>query len=147
MLHKYQFSPFDLMCHLRLLFSLLILCLDDLSIAVIEVLKFPMILCYCQLFLLWLLGYLAYLLKFSYVGCIYIYNYCIFFLDWSPDHYVVFFFVSCNSLYFKVIFSDLNIIHDTIILLQKSMGKMFPDINHTNVFLGQSPKAREIKPK
>ena len=43
MLHKYQFSPFDLMCHFRLLFSLLILCLDDLSIAVIEVLKFPMI--------------------------------------------------------------------------------------------------------
>ena len=64
-----------------------------------------------------------------------------------PDHYVVSFFVSCNSLYFKVIFFDLNIIHDTIILLQESMGRIFSDINHNNVFLGQSPKAIEVKPK
>ena len=103
--------------------------------------------CYCQLLILWLLPYLAYLLKFSHVGCIYIYNFCILFLDWSLDHYVVSFFVSCNSLYFKVILSDLNIIHDTIILLQDSMGKIFSDINHNNVFLGQTPKAIEIKPQ
>ena len=103
--------------------------------------------CYYRLLLLWLLAYLAYLLKFSYVGCIYIYNYCVFFLDWSLDHYVVSFFISCNSLYFKVIFSYLNIIHDTIILLEESMGRIFSDINHNNVFLGQSPKAIEIKPK
>ena len=27
------------------------------------------------------------------------------------------------------------------------IGKIFSDINHTNVFLGQSPKAIEIKAK
>ena len=32
-------------------------------------------------------------------------------------------------------------------LLEKNLGKTFSDINHTNVFLGQSPKAMEIKMK
>ena len=38
---------------------------------------------------------------------------------------------------------DLNIIHDTIKLLEKNISKTFSDINH--IFLGQSPKAIEIK--
>ena len=42
---------------------------------------------------------------------------------------------------------DLNIRHDTIKLLEESIGKTFSDINCTNVFLGQSPKATEIKTK
>ena len=42
---------------------------------------------------------------------------------------------------------DLNIRYDTIKLLEESIGKTFSDINHTNVFLGQSPKAIEIKTK
>ena len=42
---------------------------------------------------------------------------------------------------------DLNIRHDTIKLLEENIGKTFSDINHTNVFLGQSPKAIEIKAK
>ena len=36
---------------------------------------------------------------------------------------------------------------DTIKLLEKNIGKSFSDINHTNVFLGQSPKAIEIRTK
>ena len=36
---------------------------------------------------------------------------------------------------------------DTIKLLEEITGKTFPDINCTNVFLGQSPKAIEIKTK
>ena len=40
---------------------------------------------------------------------------------------------------------DLNIRHDTIKLLEESIGKTFSHINRTNVFLGQSPKAIEIK--
>ena len=40
---------------------------------------------------------------------------------------------------------DLNIRYDTIKLLEENIGKTFSDINHTNVFLGQSPKAIEIK--
>ena len=42
---------------------------------------------------------------------------------------------------------DLNIRHDTIKLLEKNIPKTFSDINHSNVFLGQSPKAKEIKAK
>ena len=37
--------------------------------------------------------------------------------------------------------------YDTIELLEENIGKTFSDINHTNVFLGQSLKAREIKAK
>ena len=48
-----------------------------------------------------------------------------------------------NSKWFK----DLNIRHDTIKLLEKNIGKTFSDINCSNVFLGQSPKVREIKAK
>ena len=33
----------------------------------------------------------------------------------------------------------------TIKLLEENIDKTFSDINHTNVFLGQSPKAIEIK--
>ena len=40
---------------------------------------------------------------------------------------------------------DLNIRHDTIKLLEEIISKTFSDINCTNVFLGQSPKAIEIK--
>ena len=42
---------------------------------------------------------------------------------------------------------DLNIRHDIVILLEENIGKTFSDINHTNIFLGQSPKAIEIKTK
>ena len=37
--------------------------------------------------------------------------------------------------------------HLTKKLLEENIGKTFSDINHTNVFLGQSPKAIEIKAK
>ena len=41
----------------------------------------------------------------------------------------------------------LNVINNTIKLLEKNTHKTFSDINCTNVFLGQSPKAIEIKAK
>jgi len=44
-------------------------------------------------------------------------------------------------------FEDLNVRQDTIKLLEESIDKTFSDINCTNVFLGQSPKAIEIKTK
>ena len=37
------------------------------------------------------------------------YNCCIFFLDWSSDHYVVSFFVSFHGLYFKLHLFDMSI--------------------------------------
>ena len=42
---------------------------------------------------------------------------------------------------------DLNIRQDTIKLLEENTGKTFSDINNTNVFLGKSSKATEIKIK
>ena len=41
----------------------------------------------------------------------------------------------------------LNIGHDTIKFLEENISKTFSDINRTNVFLSQSPKAIEIKAK
>ena len=37
--------------------------------------------------------------------------------------------------------------HDTVKLLEENTGKTFSDINHTSVFLSQSPKIIEIKAK
>ena len=44
-------------------------------------------------------------------------------------------------------FNDLNKRHDTIKLLEENIDKTFFNINHTNVFLSQPPKAIEIKAK
>ena len=46
-----------------------------------------------------------------------------------------------NSKWIK----GLNIRQDIIKLLEENMGKTFSDINHTNVYLGQSSKAIETK--
>ena len=40
---------------------------------------------------------------------------------------------------------DLHIRHDTIKLPKEIIGKTFSDVHCTNVFLGKSPKAIEIK--
>ena len=48
-----------------------------------------------------------------------------------------------NSKWLK----DLNIRQHIIKLLEVNIGKTFSDINPTNVFSGQSPKATEIKAK
>ena len=52
-------------------------------------------------------------------------------------------YTKINSKWLK----DLTIRHDTIKLLGENTGKTFSDINRTNVFLAQSPKAIEIKTK
>ena len=48
-----------------------------------------------------------------------------------------------NSKWLK----DLNVIQDTINLPEENLGTAFSDINFTNVFSGQSPKATKIKAK
>ena len=42
---------------------------------------------------------------------------------------------------------NINTRQDTIKLLEENMGKTSSDINCTNIFLGQTPKATEIKAK
>ena len=39
---------------------------------------------------------------------------------------------------------DLNVRQDTVKCLEENIGKTFSDVNHTNVFLGQFPKAIKI---
>ena len=48
-------------------------------------------------------------------------------------------FTPCTKINSKWL-KDLNIRQDTIKLPEKKIGKTSSDINHTNVFLGQSPK-------
>ena len=56
----------------------------------------------------------------------------------TPSHYTK---ITSKQL------KDINVRHDTIKFLEENMHKTFSDINPNNAFLGQSPKATEIKTK
>ena len=50
-------------------------------------------------------------------------------------------YTKINSRWIK----DLNIIHNTIKVLEKNIGRKISDIPHSNIFMDTSPKARDIK--
>ena len=52
-------------------------------------------------------------------------------------------YTKINSKWFK----NLNLRHDTIKLPEEHIGKTFTDVNRSNIFLDQSPEAKEIKAK
>ena len=54
--------------------------------------------------------------------------------------------IPCTKITSKWL-KDLNVRQDTIKFLEDNTSKTFSDINLTNVFSGQSPKATEIKAK
>ena len=103
--------------------SLLIFCFDDLSIGVSGVLKSPTVIVLLSIspFMC-----LSYVLRCSYVGCIDIYNCYVFLLDWSLDHYVVSFLISCNILYFTVYFVWYEDCYSSFLLLPICMKYIFP---------------------
>uniref|UniRef100_A0A8D0SNM8 Uncharacterized protein n=1 Tax=Sus scrofa TaxID=9823 RepID=A0A8D0SNM8_PIG len=53
---------------------------------------------------------------------------------------------SCTKINSKQL-KDLGTRQDTIKLLEENIGRRFPDLDLTNIFSGQSPKATEIKAK
>ena len=73
-----------------------------------------------------LVSIFAYILRCSYVECIYIYNCYIFYLGWSFDHYIVSFFVSYHGLYFKVYFIWYERCYSFFVLLSICMKYLFP---------------------
>ena len=52
-------------------------------------------------------------------------------------------YTKINTKWFK----DLNIRHGTIKFPDENIGKTFLDMNHSDIFVDQSPKAKEIKTK
>ena len=88
--------------------SLLIFCFDDLSIGVSEVLK-----SLTFTVLLSVSPFMSVSVCLMYWGAPVlvadIYNCYVFLLDWSLDHYVVSFLISCNLFILKSILSDMRI--------------------------------------
>ena len=62
---------------------------------------------------------------------IYIYNYCIFFLDWSLDYSVMSFFISCYSLCFKIYFVWYKYCYSSFLLVSICMKYLFHPLTLT----------------
>ena len=127
---RYQWDPFHLMYHLRIV-SLLIFCFDDLSISVSGVLKSPTIIVFLSI---------SPFMSVSACLCIdvllcwvHIYNCYVFLLDWHLDHYVVSFFISCNLLYFNVYFVWSEDCYSSFLLLPICMEYIFPSSHFQSI--------------
>ena len=70
-------------------------------------------------------------------GCIDIYNCFVFLLDWSLDHYVVFFLNSCN-LYFEVYFVWYEDCYSSFLLLPICIKYIFPSSHFHSICVFRS---------
>ena len=121
---RYQWDSSHLMYHLILMFPVDFMfwwSVHWLS----EVLKSPTIIVLLSISPFMSVKCLSYVLRCSCVGCIDIYNCSLFLLDWSLDHYVVLFLVSCNLLYFKVCFVWYEDCYSSFLLLPICMEYIF----------------------
>ena len=75
-----------------------------------------------------------YVMRCSYVGW-WIFIIVVFLLDWSLDHYVVFFLISCNFLYFKVYFVCYENCYSSSLLLPICKEYIFPSSHFQSMCL------------
>ena len=76
--------------------------------------------------------------NFSTVGYTDIYTCYVFILDWSLDHYVVSFLVSCNLLYFKVYFVLYGDCYSNFLFLPICMEYFFPSSHFQSICVFRS---------
>ena len=105
--------------------SFLIFYFDKLSIGVGGVLKSPTI-----IVLLSISPFMSVSVCLTYWGApmldAQIFTIVVFLSDWSPDHFVVSFLISCNLLYFKVYFVWYEDCYSSFLLLPIFMEYIFP---------------------
>ena len=104
--------------------SLLIFCFDDLSFGVSVVLKSPTIIVLLSISPFPSVS-VCHVFRCSNVGYIDIYYCYVFLLDWSLDHYVASFLISCNLLHFKVCFVWYGDCYSSFLLLPICMDIFF----------------------
>ena len=117
--------------------SFLTFCFNDLSIAVSGVLKSPT---FIVLPLISLFMSVSVCLKY-WVGPLWGHRYLqllYFSLDWSLDHYVVSFLISCNILYFKVYFVWYEDCYFSFLLLPICMEYSFPSYQFQSICVFRS---------
>ena len=116
--------------------SLLIFCFEDLSIGVTRVLKSPTI-----IVLLSISPFMSVSICLMYWGTpvlrAKIFT-IVFLLDWSLDHYVVSFLISCNLLYFKVYFVWYEDCYSSIVLLPICIEYIFPSSHFQSTYVLRS---------
>ena len=117
---------------------LLILCFDDLSIGVSEVLKSPTVIVLLSISPFMSVKCLSYVLRCSCVGCIDIYNCYVSLLDWPLDHDIVSFHISCNLLYFKVYCVWYEDCYSSFLLLPICLEYVFPSSHFQSIFVFRS---------
>ena len=115
--------------------SLLMFCFDDLSFGVSVVLKSPTIIVLLSISPFPSVS-VCHVFRCSNVGCIDIYYCYVFLLDWSLDHYVASFLISCNLLYFKVYFVWYEDCYSSFLLPPICMEYIFPSSHFTESEVG-----------